>query len=616
MSNLNSSKQKLNKRTLLRVVRSFKPYAIPITIVLLATLFTSSLATFEPILIQNLFDVALPKHNLSLFWMIIGAMVLIPVVTGIIGIGQIYVNNVVGQRIIHTLRSRLHEHLQAMSMQFFTTKRSGELVSRLSNDITGVQSTLTDTLRNLVSVFSLILSATIAMLLLSPFLTLISFCLMPFFIYFTSKIGNINRKASKKTQESLASLTTIMQESLSINGALLAKTFGRQALLQQRFEKESRKVSDLSIHQQLIGRWFFMITNIFFSLAPVTIYFLAGTQILILHQNSISLGVIIGFTAAQSMIFSSNGPITRYFQIQIALQGSLALFERIYDYMDIPVNIQNPLQPVNLPLEQVQGSVTFRNVYFTYTSDISPLSPDTQVKGEEQVQAPTLKDISFHVEPGQLVALVGPSGAGKTTITNLIPRLYDVDSGAVNIDGYNVKDIALATLGQIIGVVSQETYLFHTSVRENLLFARPDAQEEEMIEATKAASIHDRILELDHGYETIVGERGYKLSGGEKQRIAIARALLKNPRILILDEATSSLDTHSERLIQAALSVLTQDRTTFAIAHRLSTILTANLILVINDGKIVEKGTHTELLALNGLYAKLHYEQFLDKMKI
>jgi ATP-binding cassette subfamily B protein len=382
----------------------------------------------------------------------------------------------------------------------------------------------------------------------------------------------------------------------------------------------------------MIGRWFFMFIGIFFSITPAIVYLVAGTQII--HNPvgaPISLGGIVAFTTLQSRLFF---PVGQLLNIQVDVQGALALFDRIFEYLDLPIEIKDKRDALNLKANDVRGEVTFKDVSFTYKNDdyglLSAASrPSLNGNQKEKVENPeqtvstevieipekaerrsTLSDVTFDIKPGQLAALVGPSGAGKTTITYLVPRLYDVEIGAVEIDGHNVKDIALASLGELVGMVTQETYLFHASVRENLMYAREDATEEEMIAAAKAAAIHDRIMELDEGYDTIVGERGYKLSGGEKQRIAIARVILKNPRILILDEATSALDTHSERLIQAALEPLMQNRTTLAIAHRLSTILSADVILVVDKGKIVERGTHEELMELNGMYSRLYNEQF------
>jgi len=624
--------RKTDSRTLRRVAQSFSPYKIQVVLVLIAILLTTVLGLVNPLLIQRIFDDAIGKRNLNLLIIYVLIMFTTPIVTGIIGVGQTYLNNIIGQQVMRDFRNKLYAHLQSMSLRFFTATRTGEIQSRLSNDVGGAEGVVTNTATSVGSNISTALSTIIAMLYLSPLLTLISLGLLPIFLWITYKVGNIRRTTSKETQKSLASLTAIMQETLSVSGILLIKTFGRQKYAQGQFEKENQKLTDLEVRQQMIGRWFFMFIGTFFSITPAIVYLVAGLQIINnpLHAG-ISLGGIVAFTTLQSRLFF---PIGQLLNIQVEIQGALALFDRIFEYLDLPIDIKDAPNAQHLASDKVRGEVTFKDVSFTYKRDEPsvlsglfgnegnengngkekekrPVSPDpVTISTEEPVARTTLNHVSFDIQPGQLAALVGPSGAGKTTITYLVPRLYDADSGAVEIDGRDVKDIALSSLGEIIGVVTQETYLFHASVKENLLYARADATEEEMIEAAKAAAIHDRIMELDDGYDTMVGERGYKLSGGEKQRIAIARVILKNPRILILDEATSALDTHSERLIQAALEPLMKNRTTLAIAHRLSTILAADVILVVDKGEIVERGTHEELLEKNGLYAKLYNEQF------
>jgi ATP-binding cassette subfamily B protein len=603
---------------------------------LIAIILTTVLGLVNPFLIQFIFDDAIGKRNLHLLLIFVGIMIVMPVITGIIGVGQTYLNNVIGQRVMRDFRNKLYDHLQSLSLRFFTSTKTGEIQSRLSNDVGGVQGVVTNTATSVVSNISTALSTIIAMLFISPLLTLISLGLLPIFLWITYKVGNVRRVTSKETQQSMAALTAMMQETLSVSGILLSKTFGRQKYAQERFEKENQNLTDLEVRQQMIGRWFFMFIGTFFSVTPAVVYLVAGWQIINnpLHSG-ITLGGIVAFTTLQSRLFF---PIGQLLSVQVDIQGALALFDRIFEYLDLPIDIQDAPNALHLINDDVRGEVTFNDVSFTYKRDEainSLIGLDTNGKtngsahgnGKEDkpvVAVPvtmteqviettdrsTLNHVSFDIKPGQLAALVGPSGAGKTTITYLVPRLYDADSGSVEIDGHNVKDIALSSLGDIIGVVTQETYLFNASIRENLLYARLDATEEEMIAAAKAAAIHDRIMELDDGYDTLVGERGFKLSGGEKQRIAIARVILKNPRILILDEATSALDTHSERLIQAALEPLMQNRTTLAIAHRLSTILAADVILVVDHGEIVERGTHEELLERNGLYAQLYNEQF------
>jgi len=617
--------RKTDSNTLKRVAKAFSPYKIQIIIVLIAIILTTVLGLVNPFMIQFIFNVAIGKRNEKLLIILVSIMIIMPIITGLIGVGQTYLNNVIGQQVMRDFRNNLHAHLQSMSLRFFTSTRTGEIQSRLSNDVGGVQAVVTNTATSIVSNFSTVISTIIAMLIISPPLTLISLGLLPIFLWITYKIGNVRRTTSKETQESMASLTAMMQETLSVSGILLTKTFGRQKYAQDRFEKENQTLTNLEVRQQMIGRWFFMFIGIFFSITPAIVYLVAGTQI-IRNPLSFSIGGIVAFTTLQSRLFF---PVGQLLSIQVDVQGALALFDRIFEYLDLPIEIQDKPKALQLKVNDVRGEINFKDVSFTYKSDDYGLlkasrgpakngnGRDKDSVSTEPVEVTdkserrsTLSHVTFDIKPGQLAALVGPSGAGKTTITYLVPRLYDVDSGAVEIDGYNVKDIALASLGEIIGMVTQETYLFHASVRENLMYARSDATEEEMIAAAKAAAIHNRIMELDDGYDTVVGERGYKLSGGEKQRIAIARVILKNPRILILDEATSALDTHSERLIQAALEPLMKNRTTLAIAHRLSTILAADVILVVNKGEIVERGTHEELMELNGLYARLYNEQF------
>ena len=621
--------RKTDIRTVRRIAQAFSTYKIQVILVLIAILLTTVLGLVNPLLIRYVFDDAIGKRNLNLLIILVSIMFVMPVVTGIIGVGQTYLNNVIGQNVMRDFRNRLYTHLQSLSLRFFTSTRTGEIQSRLSNDVGGVQGVVTNTATSIVSNVSTVLSTIIAMLFISPILTLVSLGLLPLFLWITYKVGNVRRTTSKETQKSLASLTAMMQETLSVSGILLTKTFGRQKYAEQRFEKENQKLTNLEVRQQMIGRWFFMFIGTFFSIMPAIIYLLAGWLIIRdpLHAG-ISLGGIVAFTTLQSRIFF---PIGQLLTIQVEIQGALALFDRIFEYLDIPIEIQDSPGALRLNPDKARGEITFKNVTFAYKRDEPrvlsglsdkqdvengngkmkrPVSPNPIAFSEEPVATTAINDVSFQIKPGQLAALVGPSGAGKTTITYLVPRLYDVDSGSVEIDGHNVKDIALASLSELIGVVTQETYLFNASIKENLLYARVDATEEEMIAAAQAAAIHDRIMELDDGYDTIVGERGFKLSGGEKQRIAIARVILKNPRILILDEATSALDTHSERLIQAALEPLMKNRTTLAIAHRLSTILAADIILVVDKGEIVERGTHEELLQQEGLYARLYNEQF------
>jgi ATP-binding cassette, subfamily B, bacterial len=633
-------------RTVKRVIQAFRPYRFQVALVLTAILLTTLLGLVNPFLIVRIFDDALPKGNATLLLIYAAIMFATPILSGIIGVGQAYLNNKVGQSVMHDFRKQLYQHLQSMPLDFFTGTRTGEIQSRLSNDIGGVQGVVTTTATNLVSNISVVVGIIIAMIILSPLLTAISLALLPLFLWITYKVGNIRRQTSKETQKSMASLTALMQETLSVSGILLVKVFGRQQYALAQFNQESKTLANLAVRQLMIGRWFFMLTGTFFAAMPALIYLIAGQQII--HHapvlgGTMTLGTMVAFTTLQSRLFLPAGQLL---SMQVDIRGALALFDRIFEYLDVPIEIQDKPDALRLKPEMVRGEVTFRNVTFSYKHDVYSVlhglnqedkqdksktkrtvppevslssgdyeglslpSGDRKGPSGDRKGTPLLKNVSFTIKPGQLAALVGPSEAGKTMITYLVPRLYDVEDGAVEIDGHNVKDVTQASLVESIGVVTQETSLFHASIQENLLYARPDATEEEMIAAAQAAAIHDRIMELEDGYDTIVGERGYKLSGDEKQRVTIARAILKNPRILILDEATSSLDTYSEHLIQAALETLMKGRTTLAIAHRLSTILAADVILVVNKGEIVEHGRHTELLALEGLYAQLYREQF------
>jgi ATP-binding cassette subfamily B protein len=542
----------------------------------------------------------------------VALMIAIPIVTGVIGVGQTYLANWVGLRVMQDLRNALYSHLQFMPLRFFTTTRTGEIQSRIANDVGGVQAVFTDTVSNILSNVVVIASTLVAMLLLSWQLTVLSLFMLPFFLWLTVKVGRARREVATSTAKTYADLTAVTEETLSVSGILLSKSFGRQRHEIGRFRDENERLTGLQMRQTMIGRSFFAIVGTFFSITPALVYLVAAWVISRDPTGStITAGTIVAFTTLQSRLFF---PIGSMLQVSTEVHSSMALFDRIFEYLDLDHEIEDSPDAVAIPPDRVLGRVELDGVWFRYEAPAGeragPVSPSDLELANEAPREWTLEDVSLTIEPGQLAALVGPSGAGKTTMTYLVPRLYDVQRGAVKIDGVDVRNLKLESLGDLIGVVTQETYLFHTTIRRNLLYGRPEATEEELDAAARAANIYERIAELPEGYDTIVGERGYKLSGGEKQRLAIARVILKDPRILILDEATSSLDTTSERLVQAALVPLMHGRTTIAIAHRLSTILSADVIFVADRGRIVERGTHTELLRRGGVYARLYEQQF------
>jgi ATP-binding cassette subfamily B protein len=622
-------------RTIRRMVGFFRPYKLQIGIVLVAILATSLIGLINPLLLKFLIDIAIPEQNWLLLNVFVGLMIVLPIISGLIGVGQSYLNNVIGQSVMHDLRTALYTHLQSMPLRFFTETKTGEIQSRLANDVGGIQSVVTDTAASVTSNLAIAISTIVVMWLLDWRLTVLSLGLLPFFMYLTYRVGKVNREVRGKTQESLAEMSAVTEETLSVSGMLLTKTFGQQAAAIGRFGTLNRELARLQVRQAMVGRWFFMLIGTIFSITPAFVYWLAGYLTIQGDPSAPTIGDIVAFTTLQSRLFF---PLGQLLNVQVEIHGALALFDRIFEYLDMDPDIYDAPDAAALDRSTVKGGLKFRRVSFHYPASTVPVTArsdaatdgaddDVLVSATDEALedaadepiVPTIKlaqpfnleGIDFEIEPGQLVALVGPSGSGKTTTTYLVPRLYDVEAGAVEIDGRDVRSVTLASLGDVIGFVTQETYLFHDTIRANLLYAKPDATLDELETATRAAAIHERIRELPDGYDTIVGERGYKLSGGEKQRIAIARVLLKDPRILILDEATSALDTVSERLIQAALEGLMEGRTTLAIAHRLSTILRADQILVYERGRIVERGTHRELVERGGLYARLYREQFL-----
>lgn len=592
-----------------RIAQAFQPYWPRVLAIGLLILVTAGLGVVNPILIRVVFDSALfvdGGPNLSLLWTLAVAMSAVVVVTGSLGVLQTWLTQQVGQRVMRDLRDRLYSHLQTLSLGFFTSQRTGEIQSRVSNDVAGIRVVVTGTVSNILSNVVILISTLVAMAVLSWELTVVAAGITPIFAVFSYLVGKRRRAASARVQESTAEMTAITQETLSVSGVMLTRLFGAQNREVARFHDQNVRLSDLEIRREMTGQAVWAGMQIFFSIAPVVVYVLAGYILLGgIGQTGITAGTIVAFTTLQTRLYF---PISTLLRTSVELQSSLALFERIFGYLDIRPDIVDAPDAVDLPIESVAGAVALRDVRMNY-HPATLLADGYDIEDDGRVFW-ALDGVDLDVKPGQLAALVGPSGAGKTTISYLIPRLYDSTSGTVSIDGIDVRQIRLESLARIVGYVSQDSYLFHASIRENLLYGNPDATEQELHEAAKAAYIHDRVMEFPDGYDTVVGERGYRLSGGERQRLSIARVILHDPRLLILDEATSSLDTTSERYVQAALEPLMQGRTTIAIAHRLSTIMSADVIFVVDRGKIVEQGTHFELLALGGLYAQLYDEQF------
>ena len=595
-----------------RTVRLFRPYRFQVVLVAVLILVTASIGVVNPLLIKVVFDAGLfPESggpDLNLLWILAAIMTSIAIVNGIMGVVQTYITNKVGQNVMRDLRDAVYAHLQGMSLGFFTSTRTGEIQSRVSNDVGGIQSVVTSTLTDTISNTVIFLSTLVAMLILSWQLTVVAVATVPFFFLLTRFVGKRRRAVTAEAQRSMAEVTAITQETLSVSGIMLAKLFGRQSQEMANFHRHNQELSDLAVRQQMIGHSFFAVVMTFLSISAAAIYLLAGYLMSGSGSPAVSAGTIIAFTTLQNRLYF---PVGRLLQVSVELQSSMALFERIFGYLDLKQEIVDSPDAKPLDAKKVSGEITFDSVRVNYAKSYGQADDSVVENGmDENSRLWALDGVSLNIPPGQMAAFVGPSGAGKTTLAYLVPRLYDVTEGSVSVDGIDVRQIRQADLAEVIGFVTQDSYLFHDTMERNLLYARPDATKDEIIAAAKAAYIHDRIMEMPDGYDTVVGERGFRLSGGERQRLSIARVILHQPRVLILDEATSALDTASERYVQSALQPLMRDRTTMVIAHRLSTIIAADIIYVIDRGRIVEQGPHNELLANGGLYADLYREQF------
>lgn len=581
-----------------RVVELFRPYRWRIAVTALLVVVGAAVAVIPPLLVQRIFDDALfpvdgSSPDLRLLAMLVSVMIGLFLLSAGLNVGQTWLTATVGNRVTGDLRTRLFDHLQAMELGFFTRTKTGVIQSRLQNDVGGVSGVLTNTVTSILGNAVTVIASLVAMILIDWRLTLIAVALMPFLIFVQRRVGQVRARIAGETQESLSELSAITQETLSVSGILLSKSFNRQRTESARFDAENDNQVRLQVRRAMSGQGFFAVVQVIMSSVPAVIYLVSG-YLIGGGAGAITAGTIVAFTTVQARLLM---PLMGLMRVALDVQTSSALFARIFEYLDLRPAIVDA--PDALPVSAAQGPlgrIEFRDVEFRY--------PDAP----EQAR-PTLDGVSFTVEPGQHVAFVGPSGAGKTTILYLTPRMYEATGGAVMFSGADVRTLDRASIIDEIGIVSQETYLFHATVRENLRYARPDATDDEIETACRAANIHHVIAGFEAGYDTVVGERGYRLSGGEKQRIAIARVLLKDPPVLLLDEATSALDTVSERIVQEALETASHGRTTLSIAHRLSTVIGADRIHVVDAGRIVESGTHGELLARGGLYASLAAEQ-------
>jgi ATP-binding cassette subfamily B protein len=613
---------------LMRRVGSYaRPYWKKVAVILISMVAISSLSLIPPLLIRDLLDNAIPNRNFSRLNMLALGMVAVPLINGLLGVAQRYASSQIGEGIIFDLRTELFSHLQRMSLRFYTNTQVGELMSRLNNDVIGAQRAITGTLVTILSnAFSLVATLVI-MISLEWRLTLLGVAILPLFILPARRVGDVLRNIARRSMEMNARMNALMNETLNISGALLVKIFGRYKDEVERFRERAGKVRDIGVRQAVVGRWFFLALSLVSAIGSALVFWLGGHLVL---RGAFTVGTIVAFSAYLTDLY---GPLMAMTNARVDFATSMVSFERVFEVLDLPIEIRDRDEGV-VVLEDVQGHVKFEDVSFSYEAPGETPSgldeqfrfrwggsvtyvPERGAKGKEteggKPESSTrwaVEDINFEILPGEVAALVGPSGAGKTTITYLLPRLYDPTEGCITLDGYDLREISLDSLAEHVGMVTQETYLFHATILENLLYAKPDATQEEVEAVCRAANIHAFIASLEDGYETIVGERGYRLSGGEKQRVAIARVLLKDPKVLILDEATSHLDSQSEALIQEAMQTVMRGRTSLVIAHRLSTVIDADKIIVMQQGRLVESGRHMDLLDQGGLYADLYRTQF------
>ncbi len=598
------------KRDIRRILQLFRPYRARLLVVLGMVIFSAVVSMLNPFFLRDALDEGIVGHNNAVLTEMVLLMIAVALVSQATNVWQTYISNVVGQRVMHDLRAAVYHRLQQMSLAFFTKTRTGEVQSRISNDIGGLDNVITNTATTIAQNVATVISAIVAMCILNLPLAIVSLCFVPPSVWLTRRVGMIRRRITTEQQAQLANLSALVAESLSVSGIMLGKTMGRGDDLADRFTDESEGIAELEVKSRMAGRWMMGTIQFVFAAMPALIYWFAGQGWLV---SSVQIGTVVAFTTLQTRLLF---PIQSLLNVQADVEASLALFDRIFEYLDLPIDIVEAEHPIELDPTRVVGEVAFEDVSFRYEAPsqaaLEVLGPDLPVPDQSPNHDGgwTIQDVNLVIAPGTKTAVVGETGAGKTTLGYLVARLYDPGRGRVTIDGVDVRDVSLKSLASVVGVVSQETYLFHASVRENLRFACPEATDEEVEDAARTARIHDLIMSLPDGYDTVVGERGYRFSGGEKQRMAIARTVLRNPPVLVLDEATSSLDTQTEAAVAAELDRLSQGRTTITIAHRLSTVRDADQIVVVDAGKIVERGSHEDLLEISGFYAALVSRDF------